>query len=58
MNIDKTTPAKPDAKPEATVRFTVGDAPIYIGTDRYDPGTEVILTESQAKRLGAAVKFI
>ena len=44
------------AKPDATAKHTVGDAPIYVDAVRYDPGASVELTASQANRLGAAVK--
>lgn len=45
------------AKPEATAKHTVGDAPIYVGTVRYDVGASVELTVSQANHLGTAVKL-
>ena len=44
------------AKPEATAKYTVGDAPIYVGNVRFEPGASVELTASQANRLGTAVK--
>lgn len=52
--LEKTT-AKPDGAKDAITEFTVGSTPIYIGTERYEPGASVKLTASQAKRLDALV---
>ena len=51
-----TTNIKPEPAKDATTEFTVGEVPIYIGTDCYGPGASVKLTASQATRLGALVK--